>query len=72
MAIMATIDRFEGDVAVLLVGSEKTVVNVHRSDLPLQVEQGDMLRLEGVVDREETEKRREEAREKIKRLRRRS
>ncbi len=49
MAITATIDRFEGDVAVLLVGSEKTVLNVHRSDLPPQVGQGDVLWLEGVV-----------------------
>ncbi len=37
MAITATIDRFEGDAAVLLVGEEEAaaaVANVPRSDLP--------------------------------------
>jgi hypothetical protein len=75
MAITATIDRFEGDVAVLLVGNEETVVNVHRSDLPPippKAQQGDVLRLEATVDREVTGRRREEVREKIEQLKRRS
>jgi hypothetical protein len=72
MAITATIDRFEGDVAVLLVGDKETVVNVHRSDLPPEVRQGDVLRLEVTIDREETERRRREVRGKIERLKRRS
>jgi hypothetical protein len=72
MAITATIDRFEGDVAVLLVGDEGTVVNVNRSDLPTEVRQGDVLRLEATVDHEETERRRESVRGKIERLKRRS
>jgi hypothetical protein len=72
MAITATIDRFEGDVAVLLVGDKETVVNVHRSVLPPEVRQGDVLRLEVTIDREETERRRREVRGKIERLKRRS
>jgi hypothetical protein len=59
-------------VAVLLVGDKETVVNVHRSNLPPEVRQGDVLRLEATIDREETERRREEVREKIERLKRRS
>ena len=69
MAITATIDRFEGDVAVLLVGDEETVVNIHRSYLPSEAKQGDVLKLEVLVDREETQRRRESVRAKIERLR---
>jgi hypothetical protein len=72
MAITATIDRFEGDVAVLLVGNDETVVNVNRSDLPPELRQGDVLRLEATVNHEETERRRESVRGKIERLKRRS
>lgn len=72
MAITATVDRFEGEMAVLLVGPEQTVVNVPRSDLPEDAGQGDVVRLEGTVDPEETERRREKIREKIEHLKRRS
>ncbi len=72
MPIRASIDRFEGEVAVLLVGEEGTPVNVPRSDLPRDAEQGDVLRLEAVIEREETEERRESIRERIERLKRRS
>jgi hypothetical protein len=34
MVITATIDRFEGEIAVLLVGEEESPVNVSRYDLP--------------------------------------
>jgi hypothetical protein len=59
-------------VAVLLVADEETVVNVHRSDLPPEARQGDVLRLEAIIDRGETERRRKEMREKVERLKRRS
>lgn len=55
MPITATIDRFEGDIAVLEVEPERTKANVPRSDLPQDAAQGDVVRLEGTVDREETE-----------------
>ena len=71
MTIIATIDRFEGEIAVLLVGPEQTVVNIPRSDLPEDAGQGDVVHLEGYVDREERERRREEINEKIERLKRR-
>ena len=72
MAITVTIDRFEGEIAVLLVCDEETVVNVHRSDLPPGARQGDVLRLEATVDYEETKRRREAVRAKIERLKHRS
>ena len=72
MAITATLDRFEGKMAVLLVGKEETSVNVPRSDLPEGAERGDVLRLEAIIDRGETERRRESIQEKIERLKRRS
>lgn len=70
MTITATIDRFEGDVAVLLVGEEEAAVNVPRSDLPTDAKQGDVLRLEASVDADETRRRRESVRERIERLKR--
>jgi hypothetical protein len=68
MPIVVTVDRFEGDLAVLVVEPEGAVVNVPRSDLPEGAGEGDVIRLEGVVDRDATEKRCSEARERIKRL----
>ncbi len=49
MAITATIDRFEGDAAVLLVSEGEAVVNVPRSCLPEDAKQGDALYLEVVI-----------------------
>jgi hypothetical protein len=72
MAITATIDRFEEDIAVLLVGAEENVVNTPRSGLPPETKQGDVLRLSVTVDHDETERRRESVREKIERLKGRS
>lgn len=72
MPITATVDRFEGDIAVLVVEPEQTKMNVSRSDLPEGAEQGDVVRLEGTVDREETARRRAEIQDKIERLKRRN
>ena len=72
MPMTATVDRFEGEIAVLIVEPEQTVVNVPRTDLPEGISQGDVVRLEGMVDREETERRRLEVQEKIERLKRRN
>ena len=72
MAVTATIDRFEGEVAVLLVEPDGTPVNVPRTELPEEARQGDVLRLEGSVDREETERRRAEVEERIERLKQRN
>lgn len=72
MPITATIDRFEGDIAVLVVEPEQTVVNVPRTDLPNDAEQGDVVRLEGKIDREETNQRRTAIQEQIERLKQRN
>jgi hypothetical protein len=47
-------------------------MNVHRSDLPPEARQGDVLRLEAILDRDETGRRLEEVQQKIERLKRRS
>lgn len=72
MPLTATIDRFEGDIAVLVVEPERTVVNVPRSDLPEDASQGDVVRLEGTVDGDETDRRQAEIQEQIERLKQRS
>lgn len=57
----ATIDRFEGDQAVLLVDGREKVVP--RSTLPLDAREGDVLDLAtGRLDKEETERLRDEIR----------
>jgi hypothetical protein len=74
----AVIDRFEGTVAVLLVGEEREPINVARSALPLGVREGSWLRVtvEGAVvvlavqDTDETESAQSRIREKLARLRR--
>ncbi|MGF1472937.1 MAG: DUF3006 domain-containing protein [Rubrobacteraceae bacterium] len=74
MALTATVDRFEGErgeVAVLLVEPEQSPANVPRSNLPQEVSQGDVLRLQVRIDKEETEVRRQEIRERIERLKQR-
>ena len=52
------------------MGDEGTVVNVHRSDLPPEAIQGDVLLLEAIIDRDETKRRRKDVRAKIERLKR--
>jgi hypothetical protein len=75
---MAVIDRFEGDIAVLLVGSAQRIVDVPREHLPPGVEAGQWLRvqLDGDVlmhaapDADATEDARQRIQEKLARLRR--
>jgi DUF3006 family protein len=75
---LAVIDRFEGAIAVLLVGSAQRVVDVPRERLPVGVEAGQWLQvqLEGDVvmhaapDRDATEDARQRIQEKLARLRR--
>ena len=74
----AVIDRFEGTVAVLLVGDERKPITVARSALPLSAREGSWLQVtvEGaevvlaVLDTDETESARSRIREKLARLRR--
>lgn len=68
MPITATIDRFEGEIAVLILEPEQTVVKVSRADLPDEAGWGDVVRLEGWIDREETGRRRSDAKKQIERL----
>lgn len=68
MPITATIDRFEGELAVLIVEPEQTPVNVPRSDLPEDADLGDVLRLEATIDREDTQRRRAGIQGKLERL----
>ena len=72
----AVIDRFEGDVAVLLVGDHERRVNVPRRDLPRGAKEGTWLQVEldgdrvvsATIDQEETERARRRIAEKLERL----
>lgn len=68
--LRAVIDRFEGDLAVLLVGDEEYRLDVPRRFLPAGVREGDVLVLGWKIDRRETEARRERIRNLIEQLRR--
>lgn len=74
----ASLDRFEGEYAVILVGETNRVVNVLRSQLPKGVKEGIWLVVEFVgekltnaeIDPEETERARKRIMDKLERLRR--
>lgn len=59
--ISAYIDRFEGDLAVLLLGDEMKKVNFPREFLPAEVSEGDYLKLDISYDKEATERAEQEA-----------
>lgn len=61
--IQATIDRFEGDRAVLLLADSDQSVVWPREYLPSDAQEGDVLRVEVGIDREATNKARQEAAE---------
>jgi Protein of unknown function (DUF3006) len=73
----ASLDRFEGEYAVILVGDANRVVNVLRSQLPKGVKEGLWLIVEFVgekltsaeIDPEETERARKRIMDKLERLR---
>ncbi|MFZ5767228.1 MAG: DUF3006 domain-containing protein [Bacillota bacterium] len=65
----AVIDRFEGDLAVVLVGEEEYRLDVPRRFLPRGAREGDVLVLRWEIDRRETEARREKVRSLIEELR---
>jgi hypothetical protein len=74
----AVIDRFEGDIAGLLVGEQHALINVLRSRLPRHAREGDYLRIEArdgevisaTVDSEATARAKQRIEEKMDRLRR--
>ncbi len=74
----AVIDRFEGDLAVLLVGDEQRKLDVSRHLLPAEAAEGDWLEIElqngrvvrATMDRDATIKARERIMTKLERLRR--
>lgn len=78
MTEKASIDRFEGKWAVLLVGDPPRVVNVRRSSLPKGSKEGDWLLVEceddhlqsAQLDPEETERVSKRIEKKLERLRR--
>lgn len=59
--ISAYIDRFEGDLAVLLLGDEMKKVNFPREFLPAEVSEGDYLKMDISDDKEATEQAEQEA-----------
>jgi len=55
----ATIDRFEGELAVLLMGDERVKVNMPHSLLPEGCKEGDILNISIERDPEATQQARE-------------
>ncbi len=78
MKTKATIDRFEGDKAVLLVGEEQDRLVVLRSFLPKNAKEGDWLQvdvdddrvLSAVIDENETAAAKSRIADKLAKLRR--
>jgi hypothetical protein len=74
----ATIDRFEGKFAVLIVGENEQRINVLRNLLPKRSREGEWLQVEildgeiinAVLDEEETKKAKQRIAEKLAKLRR--
>ena len=65
-----TIDRFEGDFAVL-EKPNRTMMNIKRSQIPAVAKEGDILNIEGdriTIDAAETAKRKQEIKELMKEL----
>lgn len=61
MHIKTVIDRFEGDVAVLLAGDREDAVRWPKVLLPEGAKEGDILRVSLSVDADATRQAREEA-----------
>lgn len=59
--ISAYIDRFEGDLAVLLLGDDMKKVNFPKVYLPADVGEGDYLKLDISYDKDATEQAEQEA-----------
>jgi len=74
----AVIDRFEGNLVVLLVGDDERRIDVPRQLLPKGAKEGDWLQVEmegnqigsATVDREETARARKRIQAKLEKLRR--
>jgi hypothetical protein len=74
----AVIDRFEGDLAVLILEGSQERVSVPRRSLPKKSKEGSWLQVEmedgevrkAVIDEEETAKAKKRIEEKLERLRR--
>ncbi|MBE6085112.1 MULTISPECIES: DUF3006 domain-containing protein [Selenomonas] len=59
--ISAYIDRYEGELAVLLLGESMKKVNFPREFLPDDVDEGDYITLDIALDEEANKKAEEEA-----------
>lgn len=67
--VTCVIDRFEGDLAVLILEPSGRALNWPGDRLPAGAARGDVLRVAVAVDREETQRRRKAVEERIARLR---
>lgn len=59
--ISAVIDRFEGKKAVLLLGDDEKQVIFPKSELPVDAEEGDYLKIAITFDKERTKAAQKEA-----------
>ncbi|MHB1418022.1 MAG: DUF3006 domain-containing protein [Bacillota bacterium] len=68
MKIQAVIDRFEGNIAILLVGEKEQLVNWPKAQLPDGAREGDVLDLTLKLNPEATKTKTEQASQLIKKL----
>ncbi|BAL83688.1 hypothetical protein SELR_19800 [Selenomonas ruminantium subsp. lactilytica TAM6421] len=59
--ISAYIDRYEGNLAVLLLGEEMKKVNFPREFLPEDVDEGDYIKIDIALDKEANDAAEQEA-----------
>lgn len=64
--ISAYIDRYEGDLAVLLLGDNMKKVNFPKEYLPADVNEGDYITIDIALDKEANERAEAEALELLK------
>ncbi|MFO7951566.1 MAG: DUF3006 domain-containing protein [Bacillota bacterium] len=66
----AVIDRFEGEYAVILIGEDKTRVNLPRKLLPAGAREGKVFDFTLELDQQGEQERKERVRKKLDRLKR--
>lgn len=63
---MLVVDRIEGNIVI--VENDNDFLELPISLFPLEISEGDVIKIDIVVDKEETEKRRKNTSEKLKNL----
>lgn len=65
---MLVVDRIEGNIVIVENDNDNDFLELPISLFPLEISEGDVIKIDIVVDKEETEKRRKNTSEKLKNL----